>query len=55
MVEILFYFTCGFLLSASVVIFYYIKHDFSFLLNIIKEDIANIQITVSNVLDKMKK
>lgn len=55
MIDLFISFFIGFALSSVIVMFLYKKLDVSYLLNTIKEDIANLQVSCSMILDKAKK
>jgi len=55
MLELLLSFSIGFALSFLVIAFHYKKLDVSYLLTTIKEDVNNLHVTVSQLLDRPKK
>lgn len=55
MIEFLFYFTVGFIISYTIMAYHYHKSEISNLLTTIKEDVINLHVTLSHVLDQVKK
>ena len=54
MLEVIFYFSFGFIVAYALTLYYYHRNDIPYLLTTMKEDVQSLHVSMSHVLEKLK-